>query len=156
MFVTQNSFSEGAKGEGWRVNCQSGSAALTGTVVGLRSRPVRLTPLPYPPVKVVRGVLGELAGRLPPVIVHVEITSARQAEDLIYGGKRGRPVFLSSAIIRSESHQSRFLFPLTTVRLVRPVGTVRLVVTPQVGLDAVAIVTHEICVYRANNQLHHI
>lgn len=118
---------------------------------------MRLTPLPYPPVKVIRGVLGKPAGRLPPVIVHVEITSARQAEDLIYGGRRERPVlFLSSAIIRSASHQSRFLFPLTTVRLIRPVGTVRLVVTPQVGLDAVAIVTNEICDYRANNRLHHI
>lgn len=124
-------------------------------MVALRSSPIRLTPLPEAPVKVIRGVLGKLAGRLPLVIIHVEIAGARQAEDLIYEGGRGRPVLcLSWAIIHSASHQSCFLFLLTTVRLIRPVGAVALVVAPQVGLDTVAIVTHEICEDGANDWLH--
>lgn len=52
---------------------------------------MRLTPLPNAPVKVIRGVLGKLAGRLPLVIIYVEIAGARQAEDPIYEGRRGRP-----------------------------------------------------------------
>lgn len=116
---------------------------------------MRLTPLPNQPVKVIRGVLGKLAGRLPPLILHVEVAGARQAEDPICEGGRGRPVLrLSWAIIQSAFHQSCFLFLLTTVRLIRPVGAVALVVTPQAGLDTVAIVTHEICDYGANKWLH--
>lgn len=123
-------------------------------MVGLRSR---LTPPLYPPIKVVRAVLGKLAGRLPLVVFHVEITSARQGKDVICEGRRGRPLlFLCSVIIRSAVHQRWLLSLLTAVGLIRPVGTVILVVTPQVGLDTAAIVTHQICDYRTNTWLHHI
>lgn len=123
-------------------------------MVGLRSR---LTAPLYPPVKVVRAVLGKLAGRLPLVVFHVEITSAWQGEDVVCEGRRRRPLLcLCSVTIGSAVHQSCFLSLLTTIGLIRPVGAVVLVVAPQVGLDTAAIVTAEMCEYMTDTWLHHI
>lgn len=89
---------------------------------------MRLTPLPNAPVKVIRGVLGELAGHLPLVIIHVEIAGARQAEDPIYGGRRGGPVLrllggnsfrVSSKLLPAPAHHSP---PHPTRRRSRPCG----------------------------------
>lgn len=56
---------------------------LTTTVVSFRSSTWCLSTMTDPPVKVIISVLRKLAGLFPLPIPHVEVTSARQANDVI-------------------------------------------------------------------------
>lgn len=98
---------------------------LTRTVVSLRSV---LAPVHCPPVKVVRAVLGKLAGRLPLVVFHVEITSAWQGEDVLCEGRKGRSLLFllsdnslgsSPKLVPVPAHHSR---PHQTRRRSHPYG----------------------------------
>lgn len=61
---------------------------LTRTVVGVRSSSRCFSPSADPPIKVIIGVLSELAALLPLGFVHVETTSAWHAEDVLCEGER--------------------------------------------------------------------
>lgn len=54
----------------------------------MRSSSRCLSPSADPPIKVIIGVLSELAALLPLGFVHVETTSAWQAEDVLCEGER--------------------------------------------------------------------
>lgn len=79
---------------------------LTRTVVSVRSSSWCLAAMIDPPIKVIIGVLRELAGLLPLVFIHVETTGAWQANDVVC--KRGG-VWLEE---RSEESALKVVFLL--------------------------------------------
>lgn len=93
---------------------------LTRTVVSVRSCSRGFTLLADPPIKVIIGILGKLAGVFPLVFIHVETTSARQAKDVIYDKDRkmeeksGTSGFNVVFLLTIRFPIPRNLFPIST------------------------------------------